>query len=70
MLANVTTDYAFRVVDKAVAPDADDPIRPQKVALLIAGPLAGFALGVGLVLGYRALLDPARGRQARSAVGE
>ena len=66
MLANVTPDYAFRVVDKAVAPDEDDPIRPQKVALLIAGPLAGFALGVALVLGYRALQDPAKGRQTRN----
>jgi uncharacterized protein involved in exopolysaccharide biosynthesis len=65
MLANVTPDYAFRVVDKAVAPDSDDPIRPQKVALLIAGPLAGFALGVAWVLAYRALQDPSRGRQTR-----
>jgi uncharacterized protein involved in exopolysaccharide biosynthesis len=70
MLANVTPDYAFRVVDRAVAPDADDPIRPQKVALLIAGPLVGFALGVGLILGYRALLEPARGRRARGGAGE
>lgn len=66
MLANVTPDYAFRVVDKAVAPDKDDPIRPQKLALLLAGPLAGFALGVAWVLGYRALQRPAERRNPRS----
>jgi uncharacterized protein involved in exopolysaccharide biosynthesis len=66
MLANVTPDYAFRVVDKAVAPDPDDPIRPQKVALLIAGPLAGLALGIAWILGYRSLSRPARAPQERS----
>ncbi len=66
MLANVTPDYAFRVVDKAVPPDSDDPVWPQKVALLIAGPLAGFALGVGLVLGYRSLMGPTRAGPARA----
>ncbi len=66
MLADVTPDYAFRVVDKAVAPDKDDPIRPQKLALLLAGPLAGFALGVACVLGYRALQKPAEGWNSRS----
>ena len=65
MLANVTPDYAFRVVDKAVAPDKDDPIRPQKLALLLAGPFAGFALGVACVLGYRALQRPSEGRDVR-----
>ena len=65
MLANVTPDYAFRVVDKAMAPDNDDPIRPRKFALLFAGPLAGLALGVAWVLVLRALQDPAKARQAR-----
>ncbi|GFE82008.1 LPS biosynthesis protein [Steroidobacter agaridevorans] len=50
MLANVTPEYAFRVVDKALPPDADDPIKPKKLLLLVAGPVIGLALGVVGVL--------------------
>lgn len=41
MVAHVTQEYAFRIVDKAMAPDADDPVKPKK-AVLIA---LGFGLG-------------------------
>jgi len=50
MLANVTEQYAFRVVDPASVPDADDPVKPPKVLLLIAGPLVGLVLGIACVL--------------------
>jgi uncharacterized protein involved in exopolysaccharide biosynthesis len=50
MLANVTQEYAFRVVDRAMPPDADDSVGPGKLVVLIAGAMAGFALGVGGVL--------------------
>jgi uncharacterized protein involved in exopolysaccharide biosynthesis len=50
MLADVTKEYAFRVVDRAMAPDADDPVKPQKGAMLAAGPLLGFVIGCVLAL--------------------
>jgi len=50
MLANVTHEFAFRVVDAALPPDKDDPIRPNKFLLFLAGPLIGFAFGVVAVL--------------------
>jgi len=46
MLANVTQEYAFRVVDKAMPADANDPVKPQKGLLLIAGPLVGIGIGI------------------------
>ena len=55
MLANVTADYAFRVVDMAMAPDKSDPVRPNRLALVLAGPLVGLALGIAGVLGVRSL---------------
>ena len=49
MLANVTQEYSFRVVDKAMAPDADDPVRPNKPLLVIAGGLLGGVLIAGVI---------------------
>jgi uncharacterized protein involved in exopolysaccharide biosynthesis len=50
MLANVTPEYAFRVVDRAVPADRNDPIRPKKLVLLLAGPFVGLILGIGAAL--------------------
>lgn len=50
MLANVTREYAFRVVDKAMAPDASDPIRPRKMFALAGGVFGGGVLGIVAVL--------------------
>jgi uncharacterized protein involved in exopolysaccharide biosynthesis len=50
MLANVTEQYAYRVVDPAIAPDADDPARPPKLLMEIAGPFVGLLLAVAAVL--------------------
>jgi uncharacterized protein involved in exopolysaccharide biosynthesis len=47
MLANVTQQYAFRIVDKAMAPDIDDPIFPNKLLFLVGGSLLGLAVGIG-----------------------
>ena len=55
MLANVTHEFAFRVVDAALPPDKDDPIRPNKFLLFLAGPLVGFAFGVVAVLVWLSL---------------
>lgn len=60
MLANVTQEYAFRVVDKAMVPDADNPASPPKLLLIAAGPLLGLALGVASVLLYRNYLKDRR----------
>lgn len=57
MLANITNEYAFRVIDKATRPPRDEPIKPKKLLLLMAGPLVGFLFGVGVVLGYSTLRE-------------
>jgi uncharacterized protein involved in exopolysaccharide biosynthesis len=58
MLASVSQEYSFRVVDKAMAVDEDDPIKPKKLLLLIAGPFFGSFLGILLVLVTGALQRP------------
>ena len=50
MLAHVTHDYSFRVVDRAIAPDRDDIVKPQKPLLLLVGALLGLIVGVVPVL--------------------
>jgi uncharacterized protein involved in exopolysaccharide biosynthesis len=45
MLADVTREYAFSVVDRASAPDADDPIRPNRQLIIIAGLIVGVTVG-------------------------
>jgi uncharacterized protein involved in exopolysaccharide biosynthesis len=49
MLANVTQEYAFRVVDAALTPGSGDRVAPRKVlitagAMLVSGALAVFAV--------------------------
>nr|WP_298717926.1 Wzz/FepE/Etk N-terminal domain-containing protein [uncultured Steroidobacter sp.] len=51
MLANVSEEYAFRVVDAALAPDKSDIHFPNRALLVVAGPLVGLFLGVLLALG-------------------
>lgn len=50
MIADVTQEYVFRTVDRAMAPDADNPVRPQKAAMIAAGPTLGLVVGVLIVL--------------------
>jgi uncharacterized protein involved in exopolysaccharide biosynthesis len=64
MIANVTQEYAFRVVDPALPSDKDDPVRPQKLLLLALGPLVGLVLGVLAVLAAAWIAD-ARNTVAR-----
>ncbi len=58
MLATATEEYAFRAIDKAMPPDIEDPIRPNKVLMLALG----VALG-GLAGSLAALLVPRRDRR-------
>ncbi len=50
MVATVTEEYAFRVVDSASAPDADDPAKPPKFLLIVAGPMVGLGLSIACIL--------------------
>lgn len=50
MLANVTHDYSFRVVDKALPADSDEQIKPHKRVLVMVGALLGLVVGVFAVL--------------------
>ncbi len=41
MLASVTNEFAFRVVDKALPPDRRDIASPRKMLLVLLGPIVG-----------------------------
>lgn len=55
MLANVTEEYAFRIVERALPPDPDDAIGASKIVLLALGPSIGLIFGVFVVLVINAL---------------
>lgn len=46
MLANVTEEYALRVVDRAMPPDEDDPVRPRRLFLAVISAAVGFLIAV------------------------
>ena len=50
MMANVRKDYAFQIIDPAIAPDVDAQVRPNRPLVLVAGILLGFILGGFAVL--------------------
>jgi uncharacterized protein involved in exopolysaccharide biosynthesis len=62
MVANVTPEYAFRIVDRAMPSDANDPIKPNKLLLVAGGLLAGIIFSV---LGVMFLMPPAVARSSR-----
>jgi uncharacterized protein involved in exopolysaccharide biosynthesis len=53
MLANVTKEYAFRVIDRALPADDDDPVRPRKLLIVVMAAAAGLLAGILLVLATR-----------------
>jgi uncharacterized protein involved in exopolysaccharide biosynthesis len=55
MLAAVTQEFAFRVIDHAMPPDRDDRLFPNRLLFLAAGPLVGLIFGALCLLGYGAL---------------
>jgi uncharacterized protein involved in exopolysaccharide biosynthesis len=63
MLANVTHDYSFRVVDRAISSDGDEPVWPQKTLLTGVGVLVGLMVGIVCAL---ALTSAGARREARS----
>ncbi len=50
MLADVTEEYALRIVDRALAAEANDPIKPHKVQLAAVGLVVGFVFGALIVV--------------------
>jgi len=56
MLAHVTHDYSFRVVDRAIAADIDDRVAPHRGLMIMLGALLGLVMGCALAL----LWKPAR----------
>jgi uncharacterized protein involved in exopolysaccharide biosynthesis len=58
MVATVSREYAFTVVDRALPPDRDDPIKPQKPVLIAEGFLLGAVVAV--VVAMRSRRRPAR----------
>ena len=56
MYANVTQEYALRVIDRAMASDPKDVAKPKKVMLLALGVTLGLVLGALGVLAAPALL--------------
>jgi len=48
MIANVREEYAFRVIDPAVAPDLDDPQSPNRPLLVVL--FSGIGLMAGLLV--------------------
>jgi uncharacterized protein involved in exopolysaccharide biosynthesis len=50
MYANVTEEYAFKVVDRAMAPDRDEPLKPKRSLLLLIGVFIGLVVGIGAAL--------------------
>ncbi len=55
MLAAVTEEFAFRVIDHATPPDADDRHFPNRLLMVIAGPIVGFIVGTLWILTASAL---------------
>jgi uncharacterized protein involved in exopolysaccharide biosynthesis len=68
MLANVTSEYAFRIVDRALPADRDDPIWPKKLLLIAGGPvLGGFLALIGVLLVASVSRQQIRSRGERMA---
>jgi uncharacterized protein involved in exopolysaccharide biosynthesis len=62
MYANVTEEYAFRVVDRALEPDLKDKVRPKRAFMGLLGTVLGFLCGVLLVLGIETFRRPVAAR--------
>jgi len=69
MLANIRKEYAFKVIDPAVASNYDDFVSPRRLLLICAAILAGFLVGGFLAL-FLGAVDRARSMSARSQVSD
>lgn len=48
VLANVREEFAFRVIDPAVVPDAKYKVRPKRLLIMLAGAAIGGILGIAI----------------------
>ena len=55
MLAKIRQEYALKIIDPAVPPELDDPIRPKPLVLVVIGFLLGLLIGTVVVLTSRRL---------------
>ena len=62
MVATVTEEYAFRVIDPAVTPDVKDRVRPKRTLMVIFGAVAGAIVGLLISLYRRAAASAATTR--------
>ena len=69
ILANINEEYAFKVIDPAVAPE--DPVRPKVVAMVALGTAVGLLLGfiVALVFNARQAADRSSPPKAPASAG-
>lgn len=58
MIANVTAEYSFRVVDPALVPDPQDRLRPKRVFMAILAGFVGGVLGIVITFLLGAARDP------------
>jgi uncharacterized protein involved in exopolysaccharide biosynthesis len=63
MLANVTQEYAFRIVDRAMPADRDDKVKPHKAQLIAVFGLGGFFVAALWVLVSGSLRAGSPGRR-------
>jgi uncharacterized protein involved in exopolysaccharide biosynthesis len=61
MLAQVNDEYVMRVIDPAVAPPADDFVRPKRALIIAVGFVLSLVIAVGLVV-WRESRDKPAGR--------
>ena len=57
MIATVTPEHAFRVVDRALPPDPDDVVYPRRMLLIGGGLMAGLLAAVFAGLARAALAN-------------
>lgn len=46
MLASVNDEFAFRVLDPAVVPEVDDPVRPRPILIILVSGIVGLFFGL------------------------
>jgi uncharacterized protein involved in exopolysaccharide biosynthesis len=62
-LAKTREEYVFKIIDPALPPDADKPVKPKRMLMVVLGILGGLLLGIMTVL----LREAIRARQRRPA---
>jgi uncharacterized protein involved in exopolysaccharide biosynthesis len=50
LLASISDEYAFRIIDHALPPDKNDVVWPRTLLMLIVGTSVGFLVGLTLVM--------------------